>query len=163
MEKKTAEQILEIIENVMTVEELAFEDYKVPSDFVATEETEKIRKDYNEAYAKVENHPANQKSWDERNADVDYIKTSDEWRALPRPQQLLVDEWLVSLGLGKVIEVEQKGGEGQGDEWYSVKHFVDHDVYIKTEGYYSSYNGTDFYEGYGHEVRPQEITITVYR
>lgn len=66
------------------------------------------------------------------------------------------------LGLGKVEEVDQYGGEGQGNTWYSVKHFVDYDVYIKTEGYYSSYDGVDFEYGYGTEVRPVEKTIIVY-
>lgn len=66
------------------------------------------------------------------------------------------------LGLGKVEEVDRYGGEGNGDTWYSVKHFVDHDVYIKTEGYYSSYSGTDFEYGYGTEVRPVEKTVTFY-
>lgn len=66
-------------------------------------------------------------------------------------------------GLGEVEEVVQKGGEGEGSEWYSVKYFKDHDVYIKVEGYYSSYNGTDF-DGWEDcsEVKPQEKTITVY-
>lgn len=71
-------------------------------------------------------------------------------------------EWLDSLGIGEIEEVEQYGGEGQGDTWYSVKYFKDHDVYIRTDGYYSSYNGTDFDEGYGYEVKPTEKTITVY-
>lgn len=59
-------------------------------------------------------------------------------------------------------EVEQYGGEGQGDTWYSVKYFPDHDVYIRIDGFYTSYHGTDFYDGLGREVRPQEKTITVY-
>lgn len=66
------------------------------------------------------------------------------------------------LGLGEVEEVYQEGGEGQGDEWYSVKHFKDHNVYIKIEGYYQSHNGTEFENGMGEEVRPIEKTITVY-
>jgi hypothetical protein len=68
------------------------------------------------------------------------------------------------LGLGKVEEVEQVGGEDQGSTWYSVKHFVEHDVYIRVEGYYSSYEGTDFYDGWDscRNVRPAEKTITVY-
>lgn len=64
--------------------------------------------------------------------------------------------------LGEIIEVEQHGGEEQGSDWYSVKHFPKHGVYIKTSGYYSSYNGTDFDDGYGEEVKPTEKTITVY-
>lgn len=66
------------------------------------------------------------------------------------------------LGLGEVKEVYQRGGEGEGDYWTSVKYFVDHDVYLKIDGSYTSYNGTEFYEGYGYEVKPREETITVY-
>jgi hypothetical protein len=64
--------------------------------------------------------------------------------------------------LGEWEEIDQYGGEGQGDNWWSVKHFKDHNVYIKTTGFYSSYNGTDFEDGYGSEVVPKEKTIIVY-
>ena len=64
--------------------------------------------------------------------------------------------------VGSWEEIEQYGGEGQGDSWYSVKYFKDHDVYIRTNGFYSSYNGTDFDYGYGEEVKPVQKTITVY-
>lgn len=69
------------------------------------------------------------------------------------------------LGLGEIKEVVQKGGEGEGSEWYVVYYFSDHDVYMKIEGYYSSYNGTDFdggWEDCASEVKPQTKTITVY-
>lgn len=67
------------------------------------------------------------------------------------------------LGLGKIEEVAQHGGEGEGSNWYSVKHFVDHDIYIKVSGYYASHYGTDF-DGWDDckEVRPKQQTITVY-
>lgn len=65
-------------------------------------------------------------------------------------------------GVGEWTEVYQYGGEGEGDHWESVKHFTDHDVYIRTTGYYQSYCGTDFYDGYGTEVKPQQKTVTVY-
>lgn len=66
--------------------------------------------------------------------------------------------------LGTMIEVEQVGGEGEGDTWYSVKYFQDHDVYIKVSGWYQSYNGTEFndWSDACKEVRPQEKTVTVY-
>jgi hypothetical protein len=64
--------------------------------------------------------------------------------------------------IGEWEEIEQYGGEGQGETWYSVKFFKDHDVYIRTDGFYSSYNGTDFEEGFGEEVKPKLKTITVY-
>lgn len=66
------------------------------------------------------------------------------------------------LGLGEVEEVCQKGGEGEGETWFSVKYFKYHDVYIRTDGYYQSYYGTEFHQGMGYEVRPQEKVITVY-
>lgn len=71
----------------------------------------------------------------------------------------------ISPELGEEIEIEQVGGEGEGSHWHSVKYFKDHDVYIKVTGYYSSYNGTDFDEGWDccSEVRPEQKTITVYQ
>ena len=58
--------------------------------------------------------------------------------------------------LGEIVEIEQVGGEGKGDHWHSVKHFVEHDMYIKVTGWYSSYNGTDFDGGWDccKEVKP---------
>ncbi len=67
-----------------------------------------------------------------------------------------------SDGVGEWTEVSQKGGEGQGEEWYSVKYFKDHDVYIRTDGFYSSYDGTYFDDGYGKEVKPTQRVVTFY-
>lgn len=70
----------------------------------------------------------------------------------------------VELGLGEVKEVDQYGGEGEGENWWSVKHFVDHNVFIKVSGFYQSYNGTEFYNGWEEcsEVKPVEKVVTVY-
>lgn len=65
------------------------------------------------------------------------------------------------LGLGEVEEVEQVGGEDQGSTWYSVQHFTDHDVYIKIDGYYQSYAGTEF-EDIPYEVVPTEVKVIQY-
>lgn len=63
--------------------------------------------------------------------------------------------------LGEYEEVKQSGGEDEGSNWYSVIYFKDHDVYIKSQGYYQSHYGTDFdYPPF--EVKPKEKTITVY-
>ena len=69
---------------------------------------------------------------------------------------------LNQLGLGEVEEVIQVGGESQGTTWYSVKYFKDHDVYIRIDGHYTSYNGADIYDGYGREVVPTEKTVVVF-
>jgi hypothetical protein len=68
------------------------------------------------------------------------------------------------IGLGNIREVYQQGGEGKGDYWKSVKHFVEHDVYIQVIGFYSSYNGVLFedWESSCNQVIPKEKTITVY-
>lgn len=68
------------------------------------------------------------------------------------------------IGLGEVIVTDRYGGEGKGETWYSVKHFVDFDIYIKIDGWYSSYEGVSF-ESWGHDVKqvkPLQKTITVY-
>lgn len=59
-------------------------------------------------------------------------------------------------------EVAKYGGEGKGELWYSVKFFPKHNIYIRVDGFYSSYHGTDFEDGWGNEVKPQEKIITVY-
>jgi len=66
--------------------------------------------------------------------------------------------------LGVVKQVAQHGGEGKGEDWWVVYHFVDHNVFIRVDGYYQSYNGTEFYDGWNccSEVSPQQKTITVY-
>lgn len=63
--------------------------------------------------------------------------------------------------LGKIKTVDHYGGEGQGENLYTVWHFVDHDVYIKAEGYYQSYDGGYYTSGW-LIVRPEQKTITVY-
>jgi hypothetical protein len=65
--------------------------------------------------------------------------------------------------LGDCDEVDSYGGEGQGDNWYSVKHFPLHDVYIRVDGWYQSHEGVTFDYGFGEEVRPQQKTITFYQ
>ena len=69
---------------------------------------------------------------------------------------------IIENGIGEWDEVAQKGGEGEGDEWFSIKYFKYHDVYIKTEGWHSSYDGVEFSNGYGEEVKPVSKVITVF-
>jgi hypothetical protein len=67
-----------------------------------------------------------------------------------------------NTGIGDFKEITQYGGEGKGEEWYSIKYFPKHDIYIRVDGFYTSYNGTDFEEGWGQEVKPVTKTVTVY-
>ena len=54
------------------------------------------------------------------------------------------------------------GGEGQGDEYWSVYSFSreGESVYVKFDGWYASYNGSEFNEWFF--VQPKEKVITVY-
>lgn len=73
-------------------------------------------------------------------------------------------EYEESLGLGEIKEVDQHGGEGMGSDWYSIKYFPKHDVYVKVEGWYESYNGTDFedWDDACSEVKPSQKLVTYY-
>jgi len=70
-------------------------------------------------------------------------------------------------GLGKIVIVEQEGGYAElqdgayGMEWHIVRHFVDHNVYIKLAGYYSSYDGLEI-QGNLCEVHAVPKTVIVY-
>lgn len=144
MKKLTAKEVLSIIENLeISVDNFAYGYFSVPDDFKLPDTLETQRKAYNDF------------------CDLDY-----EVRIhLERPAYDLEAAskiWQDSIGLGEWEEIEQYGGEDQGSTWYSIKHFVDHDVYIKTDGYYQSYNGTEFEEGYGYEVFPKQKTVTVF-
>lgn len=63
---------------------------------------------------------------------------------------------------GSVKQVYSKGGEGKGEDWERVYHFVDHDIYLSMSGYYQSYDGVDFDGFKPIQVFPKEKTITVY-
>lgn len=71
------------------------------------------------------------------------------------------------LGLGKVKQILEanEGGEGKGEHWIRVFYFIDHDIYIRVEGYYQSYNGTEFYNEWGSldQVKPKEVLQTIYQ
>ncbi len=63
--------------------------------------------------------------------------------------------------LGEFVEVEQVGGEGEGDHYHIVLYFEKYDEYVRSDAYYASYHGvSDFSDWY--IVTKQERTITVY-
>ena len=72
-------------------------------------------------------------------------------------------EYQKTLPIGEVKTVDQHGGEGEGEDWYIVYHFVNHDVYVRVNGWYQSYHGTEF-DGWDScsEVRPKERMVTFY-
>jgi hypothetical protein len=155
-----AKEILEIIKQNMSVDAFGYGDYPIPSDFEIDDAIKDItvyNKDLVEG--RLKSHPG----YGDRNLrDDEWQRLYNESNNTPSLHQVRTQEWLKSLGLGEIEEVEQHGGEGEGSNWYSVKYFKDHNVYIKTTGCYSSYEGIEFYDGYGEEVKPVERTITVF-
>ena len=162
MEKLTADQILNIVENNMDINQFGEGYYPNPKDFEYSDEVKKARIANQEAYDALINHPTHKLRYDEKEADADYQKVRQNYLNSPSPDEQEKLEFLASLGLGKIVEVDSYGGSDQGTTWYSVKHFVDHDVYIQTDGYYSSYEGVEF-EDYGYEVKPEQVMVTQYK
>jgi len=58
--------------------------------------------------------------------------------------------------------VDNYGGEGQGDEYWSVYEFTrgKDNVYVKFSGWYQSYNGSEYDEYFF--VEPKEKVVTEY-
>lgn len=71
-------------------------------------------------------------------------------------------------GLGRIKVVEQKGGYSElqdgasGMDWHIVRHFVDHDIYIRLDGHYTSYEGLDVRGARYKKVSPKERVIVEY-
>lgn len=86
-----------------------------------------------------------------------------ECKLMSAENKIKVDQFFKDL-VGEWEEVSQHGGEGEGDNWYSVKYFKDHDVYLKVNGYYQSHYGTDFgsWKDAVKTVVPKEKVITIY-
>lgn len=60
--------------------------------------------------------------------------------------------------------IEERGGEGQGTEWWIVYKFSN-GMYLKIEGSYYSYDGVHLYgwEDSVTQVKPTSELVTVYR
>lgn len=73
---------------------------------------------------------------------------------------LLNDE---DFQLKHIEEVQQHGGEGEGDQYWRVWKFVlsnDQEFYLKFYGYYASYSGADYHNCC--IVKPVQVTRTEY-
>lgn len=98
-----------------------------------------------------------------KNKDLKFYWEDPEYKKVSEEATNNVERYFKDL-VGEWEEVEQHGGEGKGDDWWSVKYFKDHDLYIKVSGFYASYDGTTF-DGWDSckEVKPVQKTITVYK
>ena len=59
-----------------------------------------------------------------------------------------------------VTFVDNFGGEGQGEDYWSVYSFTDGDnvVYVQFDGWYASYNGSEYSEWFF--VKPKQVVVT---
>lgn len=73
-------------------------------------------------------------------------------------------EALVKLGVKSIKSVDQYGGEGQGEQYYNIFKYTFEDgeeTFIKFEGWYASYCGSEYQEAY--IVVPVEVMVTQYK
>ena len=63
--------------------------------------------------------------------------------------------------LGDFELVDGYGGEGFGERYWSVYHFKTHDIFIKFDGWYQSYRGSEFEKMF--QVVPEEVTVIKYK
>ncbi len=162
MNKLNANQILDIVQKNYSIPNFAhceWGELDKSIEIIYSEDEEEELTDIKLAKSKYEDHPG-YKDKDQRGEE--FQRLQKEYYESGSEYEIGHKAILRILGLGEVVEVEQYGGSDKGSTWYSVKYFKDHDVYIRTNGYYQSYNGTEFDQGYGYEVTPQEKTITVY-
>ena len=63
----------------------------------------------------------------------------------------------------KVLNEDSHGGEGEGEDYWSVYKFSKdgQDVYVKFQGWYASYQGAEFSEWLF--VEPKQVMITKYQ
>lgn len=158
LKKLTGVEILKIIKENFTEREFGGGNYTYPNDFELSKEVLNLDEIRNNFFRdKIKSHPFYGKG-----SNKNLEKLYDTYYSMESTYSRAVKLWHNSLGLGEIIEVEQYGGEGEGSIWYSVKYFPVHDVYIRIDGSYTSYHGTDFYLGHGKEVFPVTKTIKVY-
>ena len=163
--KLTSKEIIEKLELVFgdNISAYAYGDYTEIDDedvegFSYDElKAEEVDKTRNNFYKSIEDNLPD--DYQERKIHPDFIKYSE----MPGHYDELNRQILDFLGLGKIEEVKQQGGMDEGSNWCTIKYFVDHDVYIKTTGWYQSHSGTYFENGIGSEVKPESKVITVFK
>ena len=95
--------------------------------------------------------------------DADWLKpeTISEWRE-NSPDAAAFYSWK-NMNVSFTF-VDSYGGEGRGDEYWSVYKFTDNntgeEVYVKFDGWYQSYNGAEYENCF--VVQPKEKTVVVY-
>lgn len=74
-----------------------------------------------------------------------------------------LDKKGLEMILGKFKIVDSYGGEGEGEQYYKVYHFLAHDIFIKTDAIWISYDGIDWDGSEFYEVHHFQVTKTEYK
>jgi hypothetical protein len=106
-------------------------------------------------------------SFNEIKKELERIIDNDNEKYIELAENYTHADWYKEMEkiIGPIKMVEQVGGSDQGSYWYSVLNFIDHNVFIKITGYYTSYEGTSFTmfdTSDFKEVFPSQKTITIY-
>ena len=106
-------------------------------------------------------------SFNEIKKELERIIDNDNEKYIELAENYTHADWHKEMEkiIGPIEMVEQVGGSDQGSYWYSVLNFIDHNVFIKITGYYTSYEGTSFTmfdTSDFKEVFPSQKTITIY-
>lgn len=146
-------ELIKLLSKHFTVEGFAYEDLKIRGEF---------------SQAALDAEAASEK-WKKENPNPGYNSSAyKDWvqmvNQFPSKYAIREQEYLREHEIPEWKEVSQYGGEGQGDTWYSVKYFPSSNIYLKVDGFYSSYEGAEFedWEKSVKEVFPKQVTITEY-
>lgn len=88
-------------------------------------------------------------------SDIEY-ETLDDGKITSMEEET---SFLTTLGLANY---QSKGGRSDTSEFWNVVYFPDYDVYLKISGEYDSYGQYDHSYDEVEEVRPKEVTETIY-
>lgn len=72
------------------------------------------------------------------------------------------EEVASKFGKFKFVTCNDRSATGDHDEVQTVIHFIDHDVYLAAEGYYSSHSGSNYEDAEWKQVYPHTITRVIY-
>lgn len=154
--KKWNEITQELEKLGISVEILSDEGYfEIPIDFNYSSEVKTNMKVYNEIQEEINGLPFR----DSR------LKGLQKERDKYEYYEKALEEILNSLGVSKIREVVSYGGEGMGEEYWIVNEITllsGESFLVKTEGFYQSYNGVEWCDGYGRVVTPKKVERVVY-
>jgi len=94
----------------------------------------------------------------------DSEKNKQDFKNLPNEYDIFDSLYRKQIDLSWE-DVDDNDDDAFREDWYSVKYFPEHDIYIKVTGYFKSWSDeVEFEEGWDccEDVKPVQKTITIY-